>query len=339
MSGFPILDLVIGIIFVYFLLSIICSSAVEMILTGLKARSKLLEEWLFKIFDKTITQPNGTQLSLGNAIMDHCSVAALSGKSKSTSYIDAKNFTSALLERITFDAANPKNISKNIDELITAIENTQLLPIEFQRVLIIYANEAKESYRGLSDKTTSEFEMFRGKVENWFDSSMVRISGTLKKRYSRPATLIVAIIITVFLNADSISLSKYLYSNPEARAKIAMQAYNTSKDTNLIMQIQQLKTNADTSSKNEMSSEELKNTMINKISEMDKAKQGLNEVLPLTWKPGELKDAGGNFSGLLLFSKITGLLATILAIMMGAPFWFDLLNKISNMRSTGTKPA
>jgi len=23
---------------------------------------------------------------------------------------------------------------------------------------------------------------------------------------------------------------------------------------------------------------------------------------------------------------------------MGAPFWFDLLNKISNLRGTGTKP-
>ena len=43
MSSFPILDLVIGIIFVYFLLSIISSAAIELILTGLKARSKLLE--------------------------------------------------------------------------------------------------------------------------------------------------------------------------------------------------------------------------------------------------------------------------------------------------------
>ena len=74
------------------------------------------------------------------------------------------------------------------------------------------------------------------------------------------------------------------------------------------------------------------------MAEIDKAKQGLSDVMPLTWKAGELKNANGKFSALLLFSKITGLLATILAIMMGAPFWFDLLNKISNMRSTGAKP-
>jgi len=61
--------------------------------------------------------------------------------------------------------------------------------------------------------------------------------------------------------------------------------------------------------------------------------------MPLTWKAGELSDSNGKFSGLLLFAKITGLLASVLAIMMGAPFWFDMLNKISNMRSTGSKPA
>jgi hypothetical protein len=339
MSGFPILDLVVGIIFVYFLLSIISSSVIEMILTGMKARARLLEEWLSKIFDKTITQPDGTNLSLGEAIMDHCSITALSKNRKSTAYIDAKNFTSALLEKITFDPANPKSIAKDIDEFILALNKTTVLSTEFQRVLLIYAYEAKDTYKGLSEKTVSEIELFRGKVENWFDSSMDRITGALKKRYARPATFIVAVIVTVFLNADSIALAKYLYSSPEARTRIAMQAYDATKDTALIMQIQQIKINPDTVSNGAINTEEFKNSMIKKITDINKAKQGLNEVMPLTWKAGELRDEAGKFSGRLLFSKITGLLVTILAIMMGAPFWFDLLNKISNLRGTGRKPA
>jgi hypothetical protein len=236
MSGFPILDLVVGIIFVYFLLSIISSSAIEMILTGLKARAALLEEWLFKIFDKPIKQPDGTSLRLGQAIMDHCSVTALSKEKKSTSYIDAKNFTSALLEKITFDPANPKGIAKNVDEFIAAIYKTTVLSTELQRVLLTYANEAKDTYNALTEKTVSEIELFRGKIENWYDSSMDRISGELKRRYSRRATLFVAIVVTLFLNADSIALAKYLYSNTEARTKIAMQAYDATKDTSLIKQ-------------------------------------------------------------------------------------------------------
>ena len=339
MSGFPILDLVIGIIFVYFLLSIISSSGVEMILAGLNARSKLLEEWLFKIFDKPITQPDGTTLSLGQAIMDHCSVTALSQKRKSTSYIDAKNFTSALFEKLTFDPTNPKSIANDFDTFIEDLSKTTVLSTEFQRVLLIYANEAKDTYNQVTTKTFSEIELFREKVENWFDSSMDRITGTLKKRYSRPATLFVATIVTLFLNADSIALAKYLYSNPEARTKIAMQGYNATTDTALIRQVKQMDLKPDPSSKDTMTGQQLKQIMIRKIADIDKAKQGLADVMPLTWKAGELNNEQGNFSFRLFFSKLTGLLATILAIMMGAPFWFDMLNKISNLRSTGTKPA
>jgi len=339
MSNFPILDLVVGIIFVYFLLSIISSSGVEMILTGMKARAALLEDWLFKIFDKSITQPDGTKIALGQAIMDHCSITALSPAGKATSYIDSKNFTSALLEKITFDSLNPKNVARNIDEFIVAIDKTSLLSTEFQRVLLTYANEAKDTYKVVTEKTESEIELFRRKIENWFDSSMDRLTGTLKKKYSRPSTFVVAVIVTVCLNADSIALAKYLYNNPEARTKIAMAGYDATKDTALIMQIQQVKANIDTSAEGAKDIGELKNNLVKKINEIDRAKQGLNDAMPLTWKAGELSDANGKLSPRLLFSKITGLLATILAIMMGAPFWFDVLNKISNVRSTGNKPA
>ncbi|MBC7890198.1 MAG: hypothetical protein H7Z13_20170 [Ferruginibacter sp.] len=340
MSGFPILDLVVGMIFIFFMLSIISSSAIELILTGMKARSIMLEEWLFKIFDKTIKKPDGTEISLGQSIMDHCSVTALSGTGKSTSYIDAKNFTSALLEKISFDPANPQSVAKNIDEFIAAIDKTNLLSTEFQRVLLIYAHEAKDTYKAVSEKTVSEIELFRDKVESWYDSSMDRISGKLKTRYSRPATFVVAVIVTCLLNADSIAIAKYLYSNPEARTKVAMQGYDAGKDTALIKRVQQLRaTTPDTLSKDAMGLGEIKEIITSKITEIDKAKQGLSDVMPLTWKAGELKDGKGNYSGRLIFSKITGLLATILAIMMGAPFWFDLLNKISNLRGTGAKPA
>ena len=37
-------------------------------------------------------------------------------------------------------------------------------------------------------------------------------------------------------------------------------------------------------------------------------------------------------------TKTAGWLITIFAIFMGAPFWFDLLNKISNLRGSGPKP-
>jgi len=52
MSGFSVLDLVAGMIFIYFLLSIICSSAVEIILLANKIRARVLEMALRDIFKR-----------------------------------------------------------------------------------------------------------------------------------------------------------------------------------------------------------------------------------------------------------------------------------------------
>jgi len=37
-------------------------------------------------------------------------------------------------------------------------------------------------------------------------------------------------------------------------------------------------------------------------------------------------------------AKLGGLATTIAAVALGAPFWFDLLNKIVNLRLSGQKP-
>jgi hypothetical protein len=37
--------------------------------------------------------------------------------------------------------------------------------------------------------------------------------------------------------------------------------------------------------------------------------------------------------------KVLGILASSLAILLGAPFWFDLLNRVNNLRISGDPPA
>jgi hypothetical protein len=338
MSGFPIVDLVVGIIFVFFVLSIISSSGVEIILTGLRARSVLLEKWLFKIFDKTMIQPDGTKVTLGQAIMDHCSVTVLKGPGKAPSYIDAKNFTSALLEKITFDPDNPKSIAKDIDGFVNAIDKSTILSTEFQRVLLTYANEAKEYYRSLTVKTESEIELFRSKVENWYDSSMDRLTDALKKKYSRPATFVMAVLVTLLLNADSIAISRYLYSNPEARAKLSEQATKDLNDGSLQQSLSRLQQSQNLTKQDSLTIQQIETNISERVTDLKTARQSLEDAIPLGWNSNVFKTTAGHFSGWIMLSRVVGWLATILAIMMGAPFWFDVLNKISNLRSTGKKP-
>ncbi|MGH7165695.1 MAG: hypothetical protein ACREIS_09260 [Nitrospiraceae bacterium] len=39
------------------------------------------------------------------------------------------------------------------------------------------------------------------------------------------------------------------------------------------------------------------------------------------------------------FMKVLGLLFTTIAVSLGAPFWFDMLNKLINIRAAGKPPA
>ncbi|HVX24724.1 MAG TPA: hypothetical protein VHB70_00175 [Parafilimonas sp.] len=354
MSGFPIIDLIAGMIFVYFLLSIICSSVVEMILTVVKARAVLLQEWLTKIFSEQIKVGNTTE-SLGQAIIDHCAITGLSdekGKSKPPSYIDAKNFTSALLEKLTYDPNDPTSIATDLNTFISKIQQADIISPELKRMFLTYAYEARDKYKAGSDKTVNDVAIFRSKIETWYDSSMDRLTGDLKRRYSRPFTFWVALVSVVLMNADSVNIAKYLYSNPDARAKVAAQAYQLAQDSSTVFnkRIDSLKR---TNSADTVTLNQLQSSLQTGLANVRNAQGALNENLPFGWSKTDFQsfipkklnpktkqlETDGLSSFLIILSKILGLAVTTIALMLGAPFWFDLLNKVTNLRGTGGKPA
>jgi hypothetical protein len=334
MSSFPILDLVVGVIFIFFLLSIICSSIVEMILTVRRVRAQVLGKWLLSIFDTKITTGQNQQVPLGQAIMDHCALTALSPKGAAPSYIDAKNFVSALLDKITefSQIVNPTSI----DDFIKSLNSTTAISDELRRSFLIYANEAKDTFDALTVKTTGAIEMFRHKMENWYNSNMERLTGTLKSSYTRRFTFISAVVVCLLINADTIEISKYLYSNPEARAALAEQAYKTGTDDSIKQDMQQLKQHVDSINNDtaKLTFNQLDSSINSKVVTINKARAELEGSIPLGWNKA-------GFTGLQDWgwvAKLIGIAITVIAIMMGAPFWFDVLNKISNLRGTGSRP-
>lgn len=73
--------------------------------------------------------------------------------------------------------------------------------------------------------------------------------------------------------------------------------------------------------------EDLKGLLNNEIAE-------IRRPLGLGWEGVSLR----SLSTYDLISKILGFILTALAISMGAPFWFDLLKKLVNIRSSGARP-
>lgn len=73
--------------------------------------------------------------------------------------------------------------------------------------------------------------------------------------------------------------------------------------------------------------EELKDLINNEIAEV-------RRPLGLGWEGVSLR----SLSTYDIVSKLLGFILTALAISMGAPFWFDLLKKLVNIRSSGARP-
>ena len=153
-------------------------------------------------------------------------------------------------------------------------------------------------------------------MEGWFDDKMDRLSGWYK-RQTKWILFFVGLALVVTLNADTLLFSRTLWNDATLRSSIAAQAQTISKTPPDC---------SDPSTKN--------NPVACSVKLFDSVK-GLN--IPLGWStkagdPRRPKDAGD------WALRVFGLLLTSLALTLGAPFWFDLLNKVVNFRATGPPP-
>ena len=189
----------------------------------------------------------------------------------------------------------------------------------------------------------------RRNVEQWFDDTMDRAGGWYK-RSTQLRLGIVGLVLAVLLNVDVISLTTALWRDPTLRQSVLEQA-----------QKYQLTSGSDqaTISSPEEAAQAIRNLNaelsqdlqlpIGWHSEVYQLQTGQSCVL-LPQRVGDVwgipsksgcilvKDASPN-QNIGLFGKLLGLILMAMAVSQGAPFWFDLLSKISNQRGTGPVPA
>lgn len=180
----------------------------------------------------------------------------------------------------------------------------------------------------------------RDNVEKWFNDSMDRASGVFK-RYTQRVAFLIGLIVALVLNVDSVNLTLFLWRDPSVRQVLVAQAST--------FQIPAQETNG-------------------AVSPTDTAKQAAQQLqewnLPVGWGlnkfepnncklfPGDQQSFGIRFpfknqclvppatkDPTNLLTKSLGIFITALAAMQGAPFWFDMLKRIVNIRSTGPNPA
>jgi hypothetical protein len=149
-----------------------------------------------------------------------------------------------------------------------------------------------------------DLEKFRTNLERWFDDAMDRVSGFYKRKV-QVAVLAYAILLTAALNVDSVAFARRLWTDDLVRGAAVAAAER-----------QQQRPDAGTTQ------------LLEEVQELN---------LPIGWSPADpLRAAPSGPAGWLL--KLLGLAITVLALSLGAPFWFDLLSRVARLRSTGPPP-
>jgi hypothetical protein len=338
-----ILEVAISLIFVFLLFSLVCSALSEILAWFLNLRARTLRsgiETLLKdesftkllqqnpklagMFQKGADRAKGLEQNVATTLYAHPLIQAMMNDQRHPSYIPKHIFSAAFLDLLhsvapeapppAVDAGKKEDsLSEAMRRLRDAIES---LPEE---------SEVRRQLRAVLDDTVTNVQEARARVERWFDDSMQRVAGWYKRR-AQIIVFIAATVLVVVSNADSVLIVQSLAHDSTLRAALMTAAQESVKAgapetrdepdaAKALLQLQQAQAQLE------------------------------NLRLPIGWKLdpqakiGDLPDPRRTPQGWgdwLL--KLTGLLFTILAVSMGAPFWFDLLNKVVNARLTGAQP-
>jgi cell fate (sporulation/competence/biofilm development) regulator YlbF (YheA/YmcA/DUF963 family) len=205
--------------------------------------------------------------------------------------------------------------NQNFQNLVKSLPDH--VPDKLINSLSVIADRSRIKINDLKE----EMNQFKKEVETWFDRSMDRASGVYK-RNAKGVAILIGISIAILTNTDTFHLLKRLSQDSAIRSAITQSAssqqINYINDPNARMQIQKLLGDASVPIGWQNISQQLD-------LEPLRTSQGntANAVLRKIWK---------------VIAMLCGWLLSGLAIAMGAPFWFDVLNKVINVRNAGPKP-
>jgi hypothetical protein len=328
MLGSKILEVAIGVIFLFLLVSMICSAIREGIEAWCKTRAAFLEQGIRELLHdrhavgiarSVYTHPlvYGLYLDDYRPRASARRLTALSRGGNLPSYVPARNFALALLDIAARGTGTHGTASSPAAPVLSlALVRANVLNIEngaVQRVLL-----------GAIDTAHGDLERAVANLTVWFDSGMDRVSGAYK-RATQKLLLGIGLALAVVLNVNTIAIAHYLFRHDVERAALVARAEAVARDTSFVRGAGDV--------------------------QYARARAALDSLrLPIGWDHMQLagpwqtsvvRDATGAVREVRelrlwrrVFEPIVGWLLTALAAMLGAAFWFDLLNKVMVVRST-----
>ncbi len=357
MFDLPVLDFTISIVFVFFLFSLFAAALLELVNTVRKRRARILRDALDKVMNDPQNK-NFAELIYNHPIIE----ASRKDPDSLPSYISAENFATALIAVITEQGRQVK-IGMNVTNTAQEVKSDTTppgTPIEqFRAGLKTLEPSSFQQLMVSLSQFVNDLGQLEKKLITWYNGYMDRVSGWFKRK-SHKILMLLSAVVVIGCYVDFFHLASEFWNNDKLRTQIVQSAVATVEngqkpnDPTQLNNIQgQQVTNIDS----------LKSEIRNRYNAAEEVYDDImKKNLPVGWKVAGKKwcwDDGclytwesknGFFGELwnkikLFFNHIGGvilnllaLLISILAISRGAPFWFDTLNKLVNLRSSGKKP-
>jgi hypothetical protein len=319
---FPALDVAIGLILLYFVLSLVCTSVNEAIATGIGLRSRYLQLGILNLLSAA---PHTTDAGIATARSfyahpliqtmirpgqgpdpseDPTAVSRWWRKPPYPSYLPSRTFVAAIMDVAREAPAKLETLDE--EEAKRVRGRLADLDDDFEKSLAAIPNDAlSAALLSLYRNAGRDAELFALDAARWFDDAMERVSGWYKRRI-RLILLVIATLLVLFMNADSLASARVLWRDDAMRAAVVKQAQDSA------------------------ATEESQADVETAVRALD---------LPMGWEFSFGERATQLPNDLVSWlAKLIGLAVTVAALMLGAPFWFDVLSKITRVRGTGAPP-
>jgi hypothetical protein len=279
------------------------------------------------------------------SIFQHPLIFSLSKGDSDPAYIRASAFSKAMLDLLMPASGQ----AGGADASLSALKQGDLS----QAIANINNPQLQRSLAALLRSVNGDVDQFKTALEDWFNHSMERVTGWYK-RHAQTCLLLLSFSLAVVCNVDAVRIIQTLSKTPNLAHSVAAQADAYGK-ANPALQLGGGTPAASTDAA---------------LTDFKQDLQTLSRSgIPMGWTEDQFQDLGflkapatastaatslahatalGIWSRLeknpskwywiALFPMICGWGLTTLAASLGAPFWFDMLQRIMNLRNNGRAP-
>ena len=326
LTGLPALDLAIGLAFIFFLLSTLAATIQEFIAAILGLRARTLEQGL-----RSLLEDPERGWAYVDEFYDHALIKSLYrtpppavlrdpkateadqegateggvGNNADTQRRGSVKRALAFFKRTDGPSyISPRAFALVVLDNVAPSDGKKTLFDEGIDVLGELPDSLGKRLKPLVADAQKDVERLRTNVEAWYDDTMARVSGWYKRK-TQIILIVIGIILVPAINANTIAMAERMWKDDTVRSAVVAQA--------------QANASAKPAAGNK--------TLTAAANDVDKV---VKVGIPMGWRGAAVPHGTSAIA-----MAIGGWILTILAISLGAPFWFDTLSRFSRLRSSG----